>query len=120
MVYRNVAVTNGGVPVTIVAHPGSSGYALLNGMQISLAAAGAQVQAQPAQVVVIAPSGSTGATMQLEVRGAPGRVYAIQASTNVTDWVTIGLCVPDTGGSVRFADPNAASQPLRFYRAVGQ
>ena len=120
VVYRNVAVTNGGVPVTIVAHPGSSGYALLNGMQISLAAAGAQVQAQPAQVVVIAPSGSTGATMQLEIRGAPGRVYAIQASTNVTDWVTIGLCVPDTGGSVRFTDPDADKYPTRLYRVVGR
>jgi hypothetical protein len=37
VVYRNVAVTNGGAPVTIKAHPGLSGYALLNGMQIALA-----------------------------------------------------------------------------------
>ena len=120
VVYRNVAVTNGGAPVTIVAHPGSSGYALLNGMQISLAAAGAQAQAQPAQVAVVVLSGSAGATMQLEVRGAPGRVYAVQASTNVTDWVTIGLCVTDTDGSVRFADPDADKYPARLYRVVGR
>ncbi len=37
VVYRKVAVTNGGAPVTIKAHPGLSGYALLNGMQIALA-----------------------------------------------------------------------------------
>ncbi|MEI7938094.1 MAG: LamG-like jellyroll fold domain-containing protein [Verrucomicrobiota bacterium] len=120
VVYRNVAVTNGGAPVTIKAHPGSTGDALLNGMQISLATAGAQAQAQPAQVAVVAPSGSVGATMQLEVRGAPGRVYAIQASSNVTDWVTIGLCVTDTDGSVRFIDPDADKYPTRLYRVVGR
>ncbi len=37
VVYRNVAVTNGGAPVTIKAHPGQSGYAMLNGLQIALA-----------------------------------------------------------------------------------
>ncbi len=120
VVYRNVGVTNGGAPVTIKAHPGSTGDAQLNGMQISLAAAGAQAQAQPAQVAVVVPSGSVGAAMQLEVRGAPGRVYAIQASSNVTDWVTIGLCVTDTDGSVRFIDPDADKYPTRLYRVVGR
>ena len=70
VVYRSVAVTNGGAPVTIKAHPGSSGYALLNGMQISSAAAGGQVQAQAAQIKAVVPSGSAGSTMQLG-SGAP-------------------------------------------------
>ena len=58
--------------------------------------------------------------MQLEVRGAPSRVYVIQASTNLIDWVTIGLSVTDTNGNVEFTDPNAANPPVQFYRAVGQ
>jgi hypothetical protein len=37
VVFRNVAVTNGAVPVTILAHPGLQGDAQLNGMQIALA-----------------------------------------------------------------------------------
>jgi hypothetical protein len=119
VVYRNVAVTNGGAPVTIKAHPGSTGDAMLNGMQISSAAAVGQVQIQRAQVVVV-PSGSAGSPTQLKVRGAPSRVYVMQASTNLIDWVTIGLGATDTDGNVGFTDPNAAIQPLRFYRAVGQ
>ena len=120
VVYRSVSVTNGGAPVTIKAHPGSTGDAMLNGMQISSAAAVGQVQAQRAEIKVVVPSGSAGSTMQLQVRGAPSRVYVIQASTNLINWVTIGLGATDTDGNVEFTDPNAANQPLRFYRTVGQ
>jgi hypothetical protein len=78
------------------------------------------IPAQPAEIGAIVPSGSASSTMRLEVRGAPSRVYVIQASTNVTDWVTIGLGVTDADGNVEFTDPNAANPPIRFYRAVGQ
>jgi hypothetical protein len=120
VVYRSVAVTNGGAPVTIKAHPGSTGDAMLNGMQISSAAAVGQPQTQRAELKVVVPSGSAGSTTQLEVRGAPNRVYVIQASTNLMDWVTIGLGATDADGNVEFTDPDAANQPLRFYRTVGQ
>jgi hypothetical protein len=120
VVYRSVAVTNGGAPVTIKAHPGSSGYALLNGMQIISTGAVGQVQTQTAQIRAVVPSGSAGSTMQLQVRGAPSRVYVIQASTNLIDWVTLGLGVTDADGNVALTDPNAANHTLRFYRAVGQ
>jgi hypothetical protein len=78
------------------------------------------ISAQPAEIKAIVPSGSASSTMQLEVRGAPSRVYVIQASINLMDWWTIGLSVTDTNGNVEFTDPNAANQPLRFYRTVGQ
>ena len=106
-------------PVTIMAHPGSSGYALLNGMQISSAAGAGQVQTQAAQIKAVVhqfpPARRSGAGP-----GCPSRVYVIQASTNLIDWVTIGLGLTDTDGNVEFTDPNAANQPLRFYRVVGQ
>jgi len=35
VVYRRVAVAGGGAPVTIIAHPGLSGYTHINGMQIA-------------------------------------------------------------------------------------
>jgi hypothetical protein len=120
VVYRNVAVTNGGAPVTIKAHPGLTGDALLNGMQINSAAAVSPVPTQRAQIEAIAPSGSASSTMQLEVRGAPNRVYVIQASTNLMDWVPIGLCATDTDGNVRFMDPDADKYPTRLYRVVEQ
>ena len=39
VVYRRVAVAGGGAPVTIIAHPGLSGYTHINGMQIARSAA---------------------------------------------------------------------------------
>ena len=115
-----VAAVGGGAPVTVKAHPGSSGYALLNGMQISAAAAVGQVQAQRASIAAVVTSGVAGSTTQLQVRGAPSRGYLIQASTNLIDWETIGPCATDPDGNVEFTDPNAANQPRRFYRAVEQ
>ena len=93
---------------------------ILNGMQIISTAGAGQVQTQTAQIMAVVQSGSAGSTMQLVVRGAPSRVYVIQASTNMTDWVTLGLGLTDPDGNVTFTDPNAANQSLRFYRAVGQ
>ena len=89
-------------------------------MQISWVAAAGQVQAQAAQITSVVPSGSAGSAMQLQVQGAPSRVYVIQASTNLINWMTLGLGVTDPNGNVAFTDPYAANQPLRFYRAVGQ
>ena len=60
VVYRNVAVTNGGAPVTIKAHPGLSGYALLNGMQIASSPGMAPfIAAQPTNQTVFAGASAT-------------------------------------------------------------
>jgi hypothetical protein len=108
VVYRNVAVTNGGAPVTITAHPGLSGYAMLNGMQIALAS----------RATV---GGTAGGRMNLQLSGKDAnRTYVIQASTNLVDWATVGSVIADPAGNVGFTDPNSDKHPIRFYRAVEQ
>jgi hypothetical protein len=65
-------------------------------------------------------SNARGPQVQLDVLGAPNRVYVIQASTNLRDWATLGLCTTDATGNVRVVDADADKYPTRLYRAVGQ
>jgi hypothetical protein len=66
------------------------------------------------------PSGAGHSQMQLEFLGAPNRVYALQASATLRDWVTIGICATDANGSLTITDPDADKYPARLYRVVGQ
>jgi hypothetical protein len=70
----------------------------------STAFARLQIRAAPARQVV------------LTVTGQIGHTYDIQATQNFTTWTVIGTVTVPAGGSLDFADTNAASFPKRFYR----
>jgi hypothetical protein len=57
------------------------------------------------------PNGS----VQMVVVGATNRTYAIEASSNLTNWVTLGT-VAYSNGQLPFTD-GSASTTNRFYRA---
>jgi hypothetical protein len=118
--YRGVSVVAGqGVELTV--RPGAGGYAVISGMQIASTAVAGQLQRQTVQLKLSSlPSASSGSQMQLELRGAPNRVYMVQASTTLMEWAMIGLCVTDANGSVTLADPDAGKYPARLYRVVEQ
>jgi hypothetical protein len=117
--YRRVSV-GAGQGVILTVRPGGGGYAVISGMQIASSDAG-QLQRQTAQLRLISlPSASVGSQMQLELRGAPNRVYRVQASTTLMNWTTIGLCVTDANGSVILTDPDAGKYPARLFRVVEQ
>jgi hypothetical protein len=46
-------------------------------------------------------------------------MFLVEASTNLTDWVPLGT-VAVRGYLGQFQDPDGASWPMRFYRAVLQ
>jgi hypothetical protein len=51
----------------------------------------------------------------------PGRLYQIQATTNLTvsgSWATVGTTNGDANGAFEFFDPNANAFTNRFYRAT--
>jgi len=55
----------------------------------------------------------------LEFSGDPARSYTIQASTDLTNWTTIGTPVEEGGvGDYDFYDLNANQFTTRFYRIV--
>lgn len=56
-----------------------------------------------------------GGPANFKLTGWEGRTYEIQASTNLTNWVTIGTRSV-TNGQILFQDSDAAVIPRRFYR----
>jgi Tfp pilus assembly protein PilE len=57
---------------------------------------------------------------ELNMAGVPDRVYQIQASTNLVDWVNLYTVTADPAGLIQVLDAAARDYPQRFYRAIGQ
>jgi hypothetical protein len=57
---------------------------------------------------------TTGNNVQFTVTGVPGFNYAIQASTDLTDWVTLFT----NTSPFTFTDTNAPNVPQQFYRSL--
>lgn len=57
---------------------------------------------------------SSATQFRFTVSGAAGQLYAVQASTNLTDWTTVQI----NAAPFTFADTNTAAFPRRFFRAV--
>jgi hypothetical protein len=53
----------------------------------------------------------------LQVQGLSGRQYVIQTSSNLLNWNSVATNSSDTG-TIQWTDANAASYPIRFYRAI--
>jgi hypothetical protein len=59
---------------------------------------------------------ASGNNALVEVSGEPNRVYVVDASTNLTDWVAVETNQP-TNGIFEFPDTGASGLSHRFYRA---
>ncbi len=59
---------------------------------------------------------STQGAFQLHLAGQSGQDYAIEVSTNLTQWSAIATNTA-TGGAFDFTDPASPGTPYRFYRA---
>ena len=83
-----------------------------------------EVNFKPGQLALKISTTATGATTAttattatvLTVRGLIGRQYDIEASVDLNTWILIETVTVPEGGSLEFADPDAASYPQRFYR----
>ena len=56
-------------------------------------------------------------SIRLNVNGAPGTDYSIQASTDLTNWITLAVLTNATG-TFQFVDPDSTNLPRRFYRVT--
>lgn len=76
------------------------------------------VDVLPAPQPVLGPvtGVTTNLVFEFAFTGQPGLSYAIEASTNLVDWVAISTNSP-AGGVITITDTNAATIPERFYRA---
>jgi len=77
--------------------------------------------AHPAVAVADLALNNTNQTPRLQFSADPFLSYVIQASTNLTDWVTLGAPVPEGGpGEFDFQDLTANQFTTRFYRVLTQ
>jgi len=77
--------------------------------------------AQTATAVALpAPAVLTGfirnGVMRLSVTAQPDFVYAIQASTNLTSWVSLSTNTASAGGTIKYTDTDSPNYRQRFYR----
>ena len=76
--------------------------------------AGVQAPGVPLLAITAAGRLLTG-DFELAFQGNLGQTYMLQASTNLTDWVTV-LTFTCTNSPMVVVDPDAGSYPHRFYR----
>jgi hypothetical protein len=75
----------------------------------------AGVQSPGVQLAITAAGLLLNGNFELEVNGNLGQTYMLQASTNLTDWVTV-LTFTCTNSPMVVADPDAGNHQRRFYR----
>ena len=67
-------------------------------------------------LIRLALGNATNAPVRVSFPVAPGHGYALQATADFRSWATIWQTNCLMNCWVEFADPDAASQPMRFYR----
>lgn len=103
LILNQVAATQAGTYYVIV----SNGDGLTNTMAVSLSVY-ASVAAKLTQV------GYANGQCSFNVSGVPGTSYVVQASTNLTDWVS----VQTNAAPFLFIDSQSGQFKQRFYRAI--
>ena len=66
----------------------------------------------PVHFLIRGPTGN----VRVEYVLQPKRIYNVQSSTNLLEWINIGSATSATNGGFEFKDLNAGGFPQRFYR----
>jgi hypothetical protein len=70
----------------------------------------------PTLTLARAPSG----VVNLQYQFRAGATNEVSASTNLTNWLSLGTRVSDTNGMFRLEDADASQLPWRFYKVWPQ
>ncbi|MGZ5528565.1 MAG: InlB B-repeat-containing protein, partial [Limisphaerales bacterium] len=69
----------------------------------------------PTSLLITGPTKGPGG-FQFTVQGDPNQIYAIDASTDLTNWVQIGFVTNACSSAIPVTDISATNAPARFYR----
>jgi hypothetical protein len=70
-------------------------------------------------ILFISPPTLSNGVFQIELAGAPSGNYILQASTNLTQWISISANLP-ANAPFYFTDTNASNFAYRYYRVLFQ
>ncbi len=76
------------------------------------------LQGQRGRPHFISATKSPPGKFKVKFAAAPGRAYLVQASTNLTDWITVGVATELGTGAFEFEDTEADKFAGRFYRVA--
>lgn len=76
------------------------------------------LELEPAGMMVTLPPNRTG--FRLSIQCAACLSLAVEASSDLRSWRSLGLAQPDALGTFEFVDPETASPSLRFYRVINR
>jgi photosystem II stability/assembly factor-like uncharacterized protein len=93
----------------------SFGHGLMTASTVS--ASGSLLGTLQLDATALGPNGTVALTLQ---QATPGASYAIQVSTNLSNWVSLTTNMAGTNGVLQFNDTNAGGFTQRFYRGQGQ
>jgi hypothetical protein len=103
-VYAALQLTGSGASFT-----GSDHYPIVGDYNV--------VPPPPAPPVLTSLGFGTNGNFQLKLSSTTNTSFGILASTNLTNWTSIGSGTTDTSGLLFFQDTNATGFPRRLYRA---
>jgi uncharacterized repeat protein (TIGR01451 family) len=116
---------NGGASGIIITAPALAGSAVstvtvsANESDLNAANNSAQTTATVISPAPIHLSGLvTNRQFQLTVTAEPNLPYSIQASTNLTTWLSLVTTNANAGGTIKYTDTTAPGYQYRYYRAV--
>jgi hypothetical protein len=70
------------------------------------------------QTEIASISSKVNGKSHLKIKGVSNRVYVIETSTNMVDWVPVGVATQAEDGSYEFDDTQTPSAGMRFYRVM--
>ncbi len=108
-VYSDIVLTGSGSSFT-----GSDHYPIVGDY---IVAAPASATAPPTAPVLSSPGFGTNGSFQFTLTSTSNTIFGISASTNLTNWISIGSGTTGPNGLLIFQDTNSTGFPLRYYRA---
>jgi len=73
---------------------------------------------EPAEVMLTLPPTRTG--FRLSIQCEASLSLAVETSSDLRHWQSLGLAQPDALGTFEFVDPETAAPSLRFYRVINR
>jgi len=67
---------------------------------------------------IVSMSKRDDSTVLVQFVGIPSRMYAIQTSSNLVDWISVAFRTADANGRFTFEQSVATPQPATFFRAM--
>jgi hypothetical protein len=101
--------------VTFTPNPCATYQIAVDGLWAASGYVTLSINQAPTSLFISGPTTGPGG-FQFNVQGDPNQTYAIDTSTDLTTWVTIGYVTNGCSSAIPVIDTSSTNAPKRFYR----